>query len=326
MKMLTSARVADALAYAIPHLASVLPDDILAGLLAAREMETSDRARIVLDQLIDNAHIAAEDGVPICQDTGMVWVCLEVGPDVMVPGNVFSQINSTVAQAYEDACLRKSVVRDALFDRSNTGTNAPAFPEIHMVEEPGVARLHVMLKGGGSDNASRVVMLTPSDGIQGVIDTVLACVREKAPNACPPLIIGVGVGATFDKVGGLAKHALMRPLGQVHPDPQIAELETRLLLAVNATGIGAGALGGSTTALGVRVQTAPCHIAALPVAVNMGCSAMRRMTINLADTCVEVSDGAVVTDTSCSSGSVMNASSCPTSGVSALQGKGMCYE
>lgn len=290
MKSITAASVHDALASLIPKLASQLPDDIFAGLMAAREVETGDRARIVLDQLVENAKVAAEDHVPICQDTGTVWVCLEVGKDVVVPGNVLSRVNEAVAQAYEDARLRKSVVKDALFDRTNSGDNTPAFCEIHCVDEPGIARLHVMLKGGGSDNASRVVMLTPSAGKQGVIDTVLQCVREKAANACPPLIVGVGIGATFDKVGALAKHALMRPLGQNHPCAETAAFEAELLSAINATGIGAGALGGSTTALGVRVETAPCHIAALPVAVNMGCSAMRRATIEL--DCREISEQA----------------------------------
>lgn len=290
MKSITAASVHDALASLIPKLASQLPDDILAGLMAAREVETGDRARIVLDQLVENAKVAAEDHVPICQDTGTVWVCLEVGRDVVVPGNVLSRVNEAVAQAYEGARLRKSVVKDALFDRTNSGDNTPAFCEIHCVDEPGIARLHVMLKGGGSDNASRVVMLTPSAGKQGVIDTVLQCVQEKAANACPPLIVGVGIGATFDKVGTLAKHALMRPLGQNHPCAETAAFEAELLSAINATGIGAGALGGSTTALGVRVETAPCHIAALPVAVNMGCSAMRRATIEL--DCQEISEQA----------------------------------
>lgn len=286
MKVVTAASVYDTLACLIPQLASVLPDDILAGLMTAREVETGERARIVLDQLVENARIAKQDKVPICQDTGTVWVCLEVGPDVLVPGDALSRVNEAVAQAYSEARLRKSVVCDALFDRTNTGDNTPAFCEIHTVDEPGVARLHVMLKGGGSDNASRVVMLTPSAGKQGIIDTVLQCVREKAANACPPLIVGVGIGATFDKVGGLAKHALMRPLGQNHPNSETAAFEAELLSAINATGIGAGALGGCTTALGVRVETAPCHIAALPVAVNMGCSAMRRATVDLA--CTEV--------------------------------------
>lgn len=174
-----------------------------------------------------------------------------------------------------------SVVKNALFDRTNTGTNTPAFCEWRFIPEPGVARLRIMLKGGGSDNASRVVMLTPSAGRQGVIDAVVECVREKAANACPPLVIGVGVGSTFDKVPNLAKRALMRPLDELAPDAETQEFEEELLAAVNATGIGAGALGGDTTALGVRVMTAPCHIAALPVAINMGCSAMRRVTVEL---------------------------------------------
>ena len=284
MKTVTPREVSKALISAIPLIATTLPDDVLAGRVEAREKETGARARFVLDQLVDNARIANEDAVPICQDTGTVWVCLEVGPDVFVPGDVFSEVDFAVAHTYEHARLRKSVVVDALFDRTNTQDNTPAFCEIHPVSEAGVCRLHVMLKGGGSDNASRVVMLTPSAGKDGVVETVLSCVREKAANACPPLIVGVGVGATFDKVGGLAKRALMRPLGQPHPDPRAQAFEEELLAAINATGLGAGALGGGTTALGVRVATAPCHIAALPVAVNMGCSAMRRATIDLATT------------------------------------------
>lgn len=284
MKTVTPREVSKALISAIPRIATTLPDDVLAGLVEAREKETGERARFVLDQLVDNARIANEDAVPICQDTGTVWVCLEVGPDVLVPGDVFSEVDFAVAHTYEHARLRKSVVVDALFDRTNTQDNTPAFCEIHPVSEAGVCRLHVMLKGGGSDNASRVVMLTPSAGKDGVVETVLSCVREKAANACPPLIVGVGVGATFDKVGGVAKRALMRPLDQPHPDPRAQAFEEELLAAINATGLGAGALGGGTTALGVRVATAPCHIAALPVAVNMGCSAMRRATIDLATT------------------------------------------
>ncbi|MFR7746152.1 MAG: fumarate hydratase [Eggerthellaceae bacterium] len=288
MKVVTPASVDKALACLIPQLATELPGDILAGLEAAKQTETGQRAKIVLDQLVENAHIAKQDHVPICQDTGTVWVCLEVGPDVMVPGNVFSQVDKAVGKAYTEARLRKSLVHDALFDRTNTGDNTPAFTEIHLVDEPGVARLHVMLKGGGSDNASRVVMLTPSAGKQGVIDVVLQCIREKAANACPPLIVGVGVGATFDKVAGLAKHALMRPIGMPNPNPEANAFEEELTRIINATGTGAGALGGDVTALAVRLETAPCHIAALPVAVNMGCSAMRRGTLDLE--CLEALD------------------------------------
>ena len=168
-----------------------------------------------------------------------------------------------------------------MLDRANTGNNTPAFCDIHPVDKPGVARLHIMLKGGGSDNASRVVMLVPGAGKQGIVDELVRCVREKGANACPPLVIGVGIGGTFDKVAGLAKRALMRPVDEPAADPHVAALEEELLAAVNASGVGPGGLGGRTTALAVRVATAPCHIAALPLAINMGCSAMRRTTVDL---------------------------------------------
>lgn len=280
-KHVDSEMVASALEKALPSIAYELPDDIRAGLARALEAESHERGRIVLEHLVENASIASCDQVPICQDTGTVWVSLEVGPDVTVSADVFSLVDGVVARAYTDGALRKSLVRDALFDRANTQDNTPAFCDIYPVHEPGTVRLHVMLKGGGSDNASRVVMLPPSAGKQGVIDEVLACVCEKAPNACPPLVIGVGVGSTFDKVAGLAKRALMRPIDQPAADAQTAQFEEELLELVNATGVGPGGMGGDCTALAVHVQTAPCHIAALPMAINMGCSAMRRMTIEL---------------------------------------------
>ena len=278
--MITKEQVAQAVREALPQLAFELPADIEAGLMRALAQEESPRAAAALQLLADNARIAREDRVAICQDTGSVWVCLEIGPDVTVAGDVLDGVNDAVASAYVESHLRKSIVRDALFDRANTGDNTPAFAEIHTSNVPG-ARIHIMCKGGGSDNASRVVMLTPGAGRQGIVDAVLACVREKAANACPPLVIGVGVGATFDKVAGLAKMALMRPLDVPAPDGETAAFEDELLAAVNATGIGAAALGGSTTALGVRVKTAQCHIAALPLAINMGCSAMRRGTFDV---------------------------------------------
>ena len=281
MKFLDSNNVAEAIAFAIPQLAAKLPADVRQAMAYTRDEERGERARIVLDQLCDNCMIAGQNMLPICQDTGTVWVCLEIGPDVNIHGDIFSEVNDVVAHAYTQNALRKSVVRDALFDRTNTQDNTPAFCELRFVDEPGAAHLHVMLKGGGSDNASCVTMLTPSAGKQGVIDTVIARVKEKASCACPPLVVGVGVGATFDKVAGLSKLALMRPLGTPNPDPEADAFEQELLAAINETGIGAGALGGKTTALAVRVKTAPCHIAALPVAVNMGCSALRRMTIEL---------------------------------------------
>ncbi len=280
MKTITKEQVSQALLDVLPKLAFELPEDIESGLVAAFESEQNPRAHEALRLLVENARIAREDRVAICQDTGFVWVCLEIGPDVLVAGDVLAGVNEVVATVYTQQNLRKSLVCDALFNRANTADNTPAFSEIHVSDKPG-ARLHVMCKGGGSDNASRVVMLAPGAGREGIVDAVLTCVREKAANACPPLIVGVGVGATFDKVAGLAKMALMRPLNQPTEDKETAAFEAELLEAINATGIGAAALGGSTTALGVRVQTAPCHIAALPVAINMGCSAMRRGTYEL---------------------------------------------
>ena len=277
---LSAKRVAGATYDAIRAAAVTLREDVLLGLARAREAEDQPRAQSVLDCLLENARIAREDGVPLCQDTGTCWIRLEIGEELSIPGDVLSQVDDAVARAYADGRLRMSVVRDALFDRTNTGDNTPAFAEI--ATRPGHgATLHVMLKGGGSDNASRVVMLAPGAGIEGVRKVVLDCVREKAANACPPLVVGVGVGATFDKVAGLAKHALLREIGSPAATPKHAAFERELLAAVNETGIGPGALGGKTTALAVHLETAPCHIAALPVAVNMGCSAMRSASIDL---------------------------------------------
>ena len=242
----------------------------------------SSREASVLSSLIENADIGRADAVPICQDTGSVWVCLEVGEEELIPGNVFSQVNDAVARAYTEGKLRMSILVDALFDRANTGNNTPAFCDIDIVPGRGM-RLHVLLKGGGSDNASRLVMLPPSAGEEGIIEEVLSCVREKAANACPPLVIGIGVGATFDKVASLAKHALLRPVGSPAASSQAATFEKKVLDAVNALGIGAGALGGETTAVAVHLNTAPCHIAALPLAINMGCCAMRSCTFQLID-------------------------------------------
>lgn len=273
--------VGEAVYDAIRQCAVTLRPDFRKAVEAAREEAAPEsREAGVLDRILENARIGATDGVPICQDTGSVWVCLEVGESLAVPGNIFSRVNDAVARAYTDGRLRMSLVRDALFDRANTGDNTPAFCELKLV--PGdSATLHVLLKGGGSDNASRVVMLPPGAGADGVRRVVLDCVREKAANACPPLVIGLGVGATFDKVAGLAKHALLREVGSSAASAEAAAFEEELLAEVNALGIGPAALGGAPTALAVHLETAPCHIAALPVAVNMGCCAMRSASVQL---------------------------------------------
>jgi fumarate hydratase class I/fumarate hydratase subunit alpha len=230
--------------------------------------------------LADNARIAARDRVPICQDTGTVWVRVSVGADEGLIGNVQAECDAAVAEAYASAGLRMSTVADAAYDRANRGDNTPAWIDIDVRPGSG-ATVDVLLKGAGSDNASRVVMLPPAEGLAGVRRVVLETATEKAASACPPLVIGVGVGATFDKVASLAKKSLLRRIGHAAGPAADSAFEAELLAAVNATGIGPAGLGGDTTALAVHVETAPCHIAALPVAVNVGCSAMRSITVEI---------------------------------------------
>ncbi len=270
---------------AILSCATTLRPDVLNAIKVARDeacnhSKNETRAAGILSQMIENAQIAENDRVPLCQDTGVVWVCLEVGEQLCLPAHIFSLVDDAVANAYLDGHLRMSMVHDALFNRSNTNDNTPAICEVNIVEG-NKATLHVLLKGGGSDNASRVVMLSPDAGADGVEHFVIDTVREKAANACPPLIIGLGVGSTFDKVASLSKHALLREIGSPAQNDEAAQFEQRLLNAVNDTLIGPAALGGTPTALAVHLISAPCHIAALPVAINMGCCAMRSISIPL---------------------------------------------
>jgi fumarate hydratase subunit alpha len=278
--MVDAAAIARAVRDAVGEAASTLRPDVLAALATAAKTETSERGRRVLAQLAENARIAAEDGVPLCQDTGTVRVRIELGTGECLGPDLQATVDAAVASAFADFGLRASVVRDALLDRSNTGDNTPALVEV--VERAGTgARVEVMLKGGGSDNASVVAMLDPSAGEDGVVRAVVGAVTAKGASACPPLLVGVGVGGTFDTVAGLSKRALVRRIGETG-DPRVVALEARLLEALNATGIGPGGLGGSTTALAVHVATAPCHIACLPVAINLGCYAVRSASREIA--------------------------------------------
>ena len=273
--------VAEVAERAIPHIAFDLRPDVLRGLEGAARCEGDSIGRLVLEQLLENCEVAACDRVPLCQDTGTVWACLELGrDDCSLASDPFADLDAAVARAYKAAKLRKSTLRDALVDRTNPQDNTPAFTELRFVEGRG-AKLHIMLKGGGSDNASAVEMLAPGAGWEGVRNVVLERVAKKASSACPPLVVGVGIGATFDKVAGLAKHALLRPVDEPSADERVAACEAELLESINALGIGAGALGGSATALCCHIETAPCHIAALPVAINMGCCAMRSISVDL---------------------------------------------
>lgn len=272
--------IAEAVYDGIREAAVSLRPDVLTAMREAAGRERSERGRAVLAQLLENAEIAVRDGVPLCQDTGTVWVWVELGSAECPGVELQPYVDDAVRRAYADGGLRMSVVHDALLDRTNTGDNTPAFLDVTQREGHG-ATVHVMLKGGGSDNASAVTMLPPSAGAEGVRETVLRCVEEKATGACPPLVVGVGVGGTFDTVAKLAKKALLRPLRAGASDGGVGDLERELLDAINATGIGPGGLGGDTTALAVNVLTAPCHIAALPVAVNLGCSAMRSAVLEV---------------------------------------------
>ncbi len=272
--------IGEAVYDAVRHAAVTLRSDVRGAMRAALPGERSERGRRVLEELLANAEIAERDGVPLCQDTGTVWVWVELGSAECPGAPLQPAVDDAVRRAYADGALRMSVVRDALLDRTNTGDNTPAFLDVAFREGHG-ATVSVMLKGGGSDNASVVEMLPPSAGADGVRDVVLRAVEQRAAGACPPLVIGIGVGGTFDTVAKLAKRALLRRLDAAPADAGIFAFERELLGAINATGIGPAGLGGDTTALGVSLLTAPCHIAALPVAVNLGCSAVRSAIVEI---------------------------------------------
>lgn len=278
--MITASQIASAVLEAIPRVAVELRPDVLEALRRAVETERSPRGRAVLGQLVENGELAAAQRVPLCQDTGTVHVWIELGVEECLTGGVQAAVDDAVREAYTSAGLRMSVVGDALLDRSNTKDNTPAFVEI--TQRPGTgATIHVMLKGGGSDNASRLAMLAPAEGWTGIRDFVLDTVEATATSACPPVIVGVGVGGTFDKVASLSKRALLVRLDEKTSDPRMASMEGELLEAINATGIGPAGLGGDMTALGVRIVSGQCHIAALPVAVNVGCHSMRSTTVEI---------------------------------------------
>lgn len=255
-----------------------VPPEMVELLKRAREKEESPLGRQVLDLLLQNADLASEGEYPYCQDTGYTVVFLEVGQDVHVTGgDLYEAIDEGVRQGYGDGYLRGSIVRDPLFERKNTGDNTPAF--IHTSIVPGdEIRIQVDAKGAGSENMGKHAMLKPADGLEGVKHFVLKAVAESGPNACPPGIVGVGVGGNFEMSAVLAKRALMRKVGQPNPDPQIAELEAELYEKCNALGLGPEALGGTQTVLAVHVETMATHIASLPVAVNIECHAHRTGT------------------------------------------------
>ena len=277
MREIAPERIIEAVAHGVIEACCDLPQEVEEALRRARKEEPSPLARETLDILLKNAALARRERLPICQDTGVAVVFVELGEEVRVKG-LEEAINEGVRQGYEKGYLRKSVA-DVL-TRKNTGTNTPAIVHVKLV--PGdCLRLTLLPKGCGSENMSRLAMLPPAAGLSGVKDFVLKAVAEAGPNPCPPITVGVGLGGTFEKAALLAKEALCRPLGTPSPRPEVAALEAELLEAINRLGIGPLGFGGRSTALAVHVETFPTHIASLPVAVNIQCHAARIKRLEL---------------------------------------------
>jgi fumarate hydratase subunit alpha len=254
-----------------------LADDVRAAVEKARGTEESPVGREILDQMLENAAIAEREQIAICQDTGFAVCFVELGDRVSIEGGLLvDAINEGVRQGYRDGYLRKSICHP--LTRKNTGDNTPAIVHLELV--PGdTLKILLAPKGAGSENMSRVAMLKPSDGLEGIKDLVIDRVREAGANPCPPVIVGVGIGGTMEKAALIAKKAMLRPIGSLNPDPELAPLEAELLGKINDLGIGPQGLGGRTTALAVHIEVFPCHIASLPVAVNINCHASRHKEI-----------------------------------------------
>lgn len=256
-----------------------LPPDVINAIERAEKAEPWDGAKRILSLLGDNVRIASEKTLPVCQDTGMACVFVELGQDVHIDGDFEEAVNNGVRRGYGEGYLRKSVVCDPL-RRVNTGDNTPALLTVKLTRGDKM-RITVMPKGFGSENMSALKMLKPADGVEGVKKFVLETVEKAGANPCPPIIVGVGIGGSFDKAAYLAKHALLRPVDEPNPDEYYAALESELLDKINALGIGPQGFGGKTTALAVLIEAMPTHVAGLPVAVNISCHATRRASASL---------------------------------------------
>ena len=274
MRTISAAGITAAVARLCVQANTQLPADVAAALDCFRQAEPWPLAKETLGLLQDNLALARERDLPICQDTGMACVFVELGQDVHIEGSFEEAIHEGVRQGYGEGYLRKSIVGDPL-RRVNTEDNTPASITVRMVPGDRCA-ITVAPKGFGSENMSRLAMLKPADGVEGVKKFVVETVRLAGPNPCPPTVLGIGIGGSFDKVAALAKHALLRPLNEKNPDPYYAALEDELLEAINALGIGPQGFGGKTSCLGLAIETAPTHVAGLPVAVNVSCHVTRR--------------------------------------------------
>lgn len=275
MTEIEASNITDTIARLFEHSCYHLPEDVLVALKKAREKEESPVAREVLDTILTNAEISAKGEIPLCQDTGASVVFLELGQEVHITGgDLYAAVNEGIRQGYDKGYLRKSMVCQPFSTRANTEDNTPAIIHIDIV--PGDRlKIVAMPKGGGAENMSRLAMLTPASGRKGIVDFVVKTVDESGSNPCPPIIIGLGIGGTAEKCMILAKQALLRKVGEPHPDNEIAKLETEILERVNDLGIGAMGYGGKVTALAVHIAVFPCHIASLPVAVNLQCHSAR---------------------------------------------------
>ena len=277
MREIEAAKITDTVKRLCIQANVILPEDVKNCIIKRKSEENWAPAREILDRIEENFELAAAENVPICQDTGVACVFLEIGQEVHIAGGDITQaVNEGVRQGYAEGYLRKSVVRDPL-DRVNTGDNTPAMIYYDIVPGDKI-KITVAPKGFGSENMSQIKMLRPSDGIEGVKAFVLKAVEEAGPNPCPPIIVGVGIGGTFDKAALLAKKALLRETGTPSADPLYAKLEEEHLEKINALGIGPQGFGGKTTALAVAVEHYPTHIAGLPVAVNINCHVARHKT------------------------------------------------
>ena len=276
MREIKADDITKTVAYLFEHACHYLPDDVMAALKQARKNEKSPVCLDVLDRMLENVEISGKEQTPLCQDTGFSIVWLELGQEVHVTGgDLYTAVNEGVRRGYKDGYLRKSVVQQCFSARVNTKDNTPA--DIWTDIVPGdKLKITIMPKGGGSENMSRLTGLSPSQGRQGIIDFVVNRVDESGSNPCPPVIVGVGIGGTTEKTMMLAKKALLRKVGESNPDPEVAELERDILKRVNNLGIGAMGYGGTVTAFAVHVETFPCHIASLPVAVCLMCWCDRR--------------------------------------------------
>ncbi len=257
-----------------------LPDDVKKAFEESIKNEESPLGKSILEQCVTNAEIAENDKVAICQDTGFSVFFVKYGDIVINGGNIYDAINEGVRQGYQEGYLRKSILKDPLLERINTKDNTPAIVHLELVEDE-YLDITLAPKGGGAENMSKIAMMKPSDGVEGVVKFVVETVAGARGNPCPPTVVGVGIGGTFEKVAFLAKKALLRPIGEHNPDQKYAELEKRILTEINATGVGPQGLGGRTTSFWVNIETFPCHIASMPVAVNLNCHASRHVHVRI---------------------------------------------